>query len=339
MTNAQVVTSEISFKNTLMFANDNNQSLELITEKGYYKFDDKTGEFNAQTVSGIEKISNHLISNETYLTTNILGKTYFLLNGGGELYSISNQVINREDYSFAHKNQFNGHLFTVNNRIYYYGGYGFYRSKDFFVFFNNPTLDWQILTHENETVPRGRMNALFQTFEHKIYVAGGIHASGKNNITELNDVFSFDTKEKTFSLLGTLNSKIQNTVFKWYTPTHLNFGLFINNKHQLVKISLPDNQFETYIGLESLLKNNNSPLTVVGDSLYFITTLESQKYLNRIALKKLILYKNQQGDLFEKTKEPNYTNIIFILLGLLTLFVFFKIFKLVDSIKNDTPNQ
>ena len=62
------------------------------------------------------------------------------------------------------------------------------------------TLSDRDIIHDNKKIPRGRTNALFQTFEDKIYIAGGKHASGKNNNTELNDVFSFDFKDKTFNV-------------------------------------------------------------------------------------------------------------------------------------------
>jgi hypothetical protein len=336
ITNAQIVTSKIPFKNTLLFSDYSNQSLELLTDEGYFRYDFKKGVFNSKPLYGFKHINNHTLTNETFLITKALGKTYFLLNGGGELYSIFNDTIKREDYSFAHKNQFNGQFFNIKNLIYYYGGYGYYRSKDFFIYFNEPTSDWQILIHDNKKIPRGRTNALFQTFEDKIYIAGGKHASGKNNNTELNDVFSFDFKDKTFNVLGNLNSKIQKTDFKWFTPSHLNFSLFINNKNELVSVEIRNNKYEIYDGLDYSLKNNKSPLTILGDSLYYITKFENSKYLNRIALKKLVNYKKEQGFLFEKTGTNNYLNFIFLTIGVFVLWVFFKIFKYVDNKKENT---
>lgn len=336
ITNAQIVTSKIPFKNTLLFSDYSNQSLELLTDEGYFRYDFKKGVFNSKPLYGFKHINNHTLTNETFLITKALGKTYFLLNGGGELYSIFNNTIKREDYSFAHKNQFNGQFFNIKNLIYYYGGYGYYRSKDFFIYFNEPTSDWQILIHDNKKIPRGRTNALFQTFEDKIYIAGGKHASGKNNNTELNDVFSFDFKDKTFNVLGNLNSKIQKTDFKWFTHSHLNFSLFINNKNELVNVEIRNNKYEIYDGLDYSLKNNKSPLTIVGDSLYYITKFENSKYLNRIALKNLVNYKKEQGFLFEKTGTNNYLNFIFLTIGVFVLWVFFKIFKFVDNKKKNT---
>ena len=336
ITNAQIVTSKIPFKNTLLFSNNNNQNLELLTDEGYFKYDFKKGVFKSSPLYGIKNLNNHTISNETFLITEVLGKTYFLLNGGGELYSLFNQTIKREDYSFAHKNQFNGHLFNINNRIFYYGGYGYFRSKDFFIFFNEPTSDWQILIHDNEIIPKGRINALFQTYENKVFIAGGIHANGKDKNTELNDVFSFDFRDKTLKTIGNLNSKIQNTDFKWFTPSHLNFSLFINKENELVSVDFRNNKFEIYSDLEFSLLNNKSPLTIVGDSLYYITKFETSKYLNRVALKNLSYYKKEQGVLFEKTESNNNLSFIIFAISVFMFWVFYKIFKYVDDRKKNT---
>lgn len=337
LTNAQIVTSKIPFEKTLIFSNNNNQSLELLTENGYYLYDFNKGVFNSETLNGFKNISNHTISNENFLITKALGKTYFLLNGGGELYSIFNKTLKREDYSFAHKNQFNGHLFNINDDIYYYGGYGYYRTKDFFIFFNESTLDWQFLIHENEIIPKGRTNALFQTFKDEIYIAGGIHTEGKNRTTKLKDVFSFNFKNKTIDILGNLNSKIQKTDFKWFTPSDSSFSLFINNKNELVSVDLINNYFEIYGGLEMSLKNNNGPLNIIGDSLYYITKIESNKYLNRISLKNLNYYKKEQGILFEKTKDINeYLNYLYFALSIFTLLIGYYTFKFFDVKKKKT---
>ena len=159
---AQVVSSELPFGASLLFKNSANQSLEFLSDQGHFQFVYKTGLFRKLPSKGLETICSNPLSNTTYFYVNTFNKTYFLLNGGGELYSLSKDQFLREDQSFAHKNQFGGHFFSDFDKLYYYGGYGLFRSKDFFIYYNWPTSDWHIVLNDSKEIPKGRMKALYE---------------------------------------------------------------------------------------------------------------------------------------------------------------------------------
>ena len=332
---AQVVSSELPFGASLMFKNSANQSLEFLNDQGHFQYVIKTGLFIKLPSKGLETIGSNPLSNATYFYVNTYDKTYFLRNGGGELYSLSKDQFLREDQSFAHKNQFGGHFFSDFDRLYYYGGYGLFRSKDFFVYYNWPTSDWQIVLNDSKEIPKGRMNALYETRDSKIYIAGGIHASGMDQVTYLKDVFAFDLKEKRYLNMGVLNPALQAIDFNWVTPSSLDFGFFINKDIGLVRVSISNNKYVIYEKFDSFLSEASSPLEIIRDSLYYTVKRNSLYYLNRISLKDLGTLKKQEAFLY--TKAANNTPLIkqvFLGIGIIVIiYILFRVFAFVDLVK------
>ena len=332
---AQVVYTEMPFSTSIMFSNAQNQGLEWLTEKGYYQYNFKMGQVNPMPIEGLETLAVNQLSNQTYLHLNAFGKTFFLLNGGGELYSLSNGIVVREDFSFAHQNQFGGHFFSDQENLFYYGGYGHFRSKDFFIFYNWPTSDWQIVLNNNVVIPEARSNANFEATYDQVYIAGGVYAAGKEEPRFLTDVFSFDLKQKKFKNLGTLNPILQNVNFQWFTNSDYDFSFFLNTNHELVRSSISNNKFVVYNNFDSYLKYVSSPLIVQKDSLYYQTFHGTKKFLHRIALKDLGSYKGEEGLLYVKElQKAPFFNSLLVGFGLLVLlFILYKIFGFVDMVK------
>ena len=332
---AQVVSSELPFGASLMFKNSANQSLEFLNDQGHFQYVIKTGLFKKLPSKGLETIGSNPLYNTTYFYVNTFNKTYFLLNGGGELYSLSKDQFLREDQSFAHKNQFGGHFFSDFDRLYYYGGYGLFRSKNFFIYYNWPTSDWQIVLNDSKEVPLGRINGMYQVLDSKIYIAGGIHASGMDQATYLTDVFLFDLLEKKYENMGVLNPALHAIDFNWYTPSYLDFGFFINKDIGLVRVSISNNKYVTYEKFDPFLSEATSPLEIIRDSLYYTIKKDSLYYLNRISLKDLGALKKQEAFLY--TKAVNNTpliNQVFLGIGILVIiYILFRVFAFVDLVK------
>ena len=332
---AQVVSSELPFGASLMFKNSANQSLEFLNDQGHFQYVIKIGLFRKLPSKGLETIGSNPLSNATYFYVNTYDKTYFLLNGGGELYSLYKDQFLREDQSFAHKNQFGGHFFADFDKLYYYGGYGLFRSKDFFIYYNWPTSDWQIVLNYSKEIPKGRMNALYETRDSKIYIAGGIHASGMDQVIYLKDVFAFDLKDKRYLNMGVLNPALQAIDFNWVTPSSLNFGFFINKDNGLVRVSIANNKYVTYQKFDSFLSETTSPLEIIRDSLYYTIKKDSLYYLNRISLKDLGALKRQEAFLYTKTvNNTPLINQVFLGIGILVIiYILFRVFAFVDLVK------
>ena len=82
---------------------------------------------------------------------------YFVHKKGGILYQLQGDTLRRIDHSFDHKMQANSTIFTRNDTIFRYGGYGFWSTRNFFTFFSPGSGEWEILSPSLKTkeVPRG----------------------------------------------------------------------------------------------------------------------------------------------------------------------------------------
>ena len=65
------------------------------------------------------------------------GRILFVFAGLGEVYELRNDSIVRIDNSSRHKNQFGATIFQHENRVHALGGYGFFQTKNLFIFFND----------------------------------------------------------------------------------------------------------------------------------------------------------------------------------------------------------
>lgn len=82
---------------------------------------------------------------------------YLLYPGGGILYRFYNNIIERIDESFAHRNQFSGFFFGHNSELYLLGGYGYWSAKNYLTKFNFESGSWNIVSVFGE-VPKGGIN-------------------------------------------------------------------------------------------------------------------------------------------------------------------------------------
>ena len=112
---------------------------------------------------------------------------------------------------------------------------------------------------DNKDIPIGRMNGMYQVLDSKVYIAGGIHASGMDQATYLTDVFLFDLLEKKYENMGVLNPALHAIDFNWYTPSYLDFGFFTNKDIGLVRVSISNNKYVTYQKFDTFLSKTISP--------------------------------------------------------------------------------
>ena len=97
-------------------------------------------------------------TNTNFKTINFPDKTYFVLNGGGPVLTFDNKSLIRIDNSVEQRNQFGAALFLHENKIFMYGGYGFWTYKDYLTYFDFSSNQWELykLNPKNKFIPEGR---------------------------------------------------------------------------------------------------------------------------------------------------------------------------------------
>jgi hypothetical protein len=151
---------------------------------------------------------------------------YFVYRGVGEVYGLKNDTLKRIDQSFRHENQFYGNLFTHKNKIYCFGGYGLFTTKNFISYFNLKFKEWMVddIPLKYET-PASRMNAYSQKIGNNFYIMSG-HWSNSIETTVYKDVWRYSIGKNRWLRLGKLNPKgIDSKYLGWFDAEHANSSI------------------------------------------------------------------------------------------------------------------
>ncbi len=152
---------------------------------------------------------------------------YFVSEGGGLVYQIKNDTIKRIDNSFDHRMQTGSTLFSHNSKIYKYGGYGFWSVRNFFIYFDKLTKEWEIdeLISSKE-IPQGTYGGFDIQTNNEIYLFDGFKIDPFKRLERiLNDeVWKYNFKSHEWKYLGK-NAPIEKGVKIKYKNKLLNAGL------------------------------------------------------------------------------------------------------------------
>ena len=130
---------------------------------------------------------------------------YIIEKGCGIVYQLLNDTLKRIDHSYAHKNQFGAAVFTYKNKVHFFGGYGYFRTKNLITYFEPRALEWFEVVNRNYDVrPVTRQAAQHEVIGKKFYVWGGAGRRGYNDEPIL-DIWSFDLKQQLWTKEGDVN--------------------------------------------------------------------------------------------------------------------------------------
>lgn len=179
---------------------------------------------------------------------------YFIEGFGGKVYKLVGSEIVRIDNSFTHKMQINSTIFTYNDTIYRYGGYGFWSQRNFFTFYNTSSNEWDVLPPiGSKVVPQGSHSSEIIINKDDFYIFGGLTLNPLNPLEYQNnkDVWKFNIKNKSWSKLGETkldfsNGNVyftyNNKLFYHKLRDHIYIVDVLNNNISSVKITTLNNK-------------------------------------------------------------------------------------------------
>ncbi|MDB9712701.1 hypothetical protein OAA78_03345 [Flavobacteriaceae bacterium] len=148
----------------------------------------------------IEKITElHIIKNDE--------KLYLVDNGGGAVLSIDLKLnyIERCDKSFSTMNKFGGDLFSHNNDIYHFGGYGLYTTNSTLLKYNKSYRSWDEVVYSGEfPAINGLQDFSSLIINDKYYVLGGKSVINQKSVIN-KDLIYFDFNTKKWNNSGVIN--------------------------------------------------------------------------------------------------------------------------------------
>ncbi|GGD50617.1 kelch repeat-containing protein [Muriicola marianensis] len=138
---------------------------------------------------------------------------HFVSKSGGMLYRLEGDSLRRIDRSFDHRMQINCTLFTRNDTIMKYGGYGFWSQRNFFTYFSRETNEWEIVSPRgSEVLPEGTQSSYQVQKGNDIYIFSGLSTDPFDplNMNEFDEIWKFDMEGRRWEKEGKLNEDFHN---------------------------------------------------------------------------------------------------------------------------------
>ena len=186
---------------------------------------------------------------------------------GGHVFSVDNDTLKREDFSFNHKMSFGSAVFVRNDTIFKFGGFGFWSSRNFFTYFDNSSKEWEFYPSNSLLLPPPIHNFNFKVFDDKFIMTNGYTPDVGTGIKNqsVSDIWKYNFIDRKWDNLGVSNLpkydnilEIDNDVFFARKQNNYDFIYvdYLNNVFydvETANTSIPIN------GLSSIIK---------GDTLY-----------------------------------------------------------------------
>lgn len=222
-----------------------------------------------------------LLSHVNYSTILIDSIYYAVERGLGKVYRLNGNGFKRIDNSFSMQNNFGHVVFEHAGQLYSYGGYGFWNYHPYFVRYSWQNREWNLVIHENKTLPPGRTKPFFQHKDDFIFLLGG-----EGEDVFLSDVVKVNLNSMESQRLGEIDSSFP---FKTSSPNYLELNgdqYYLFQDLNWVKINIEKNQFQV-ANTATRFNNHNlaaNPI-ISNDTLYLFTRRNKMLLSNVISIK------------------------------------------------------
>jgi len=198
----------------------------------YFKFSDSTF-FKKFTPSAF---TINLINNKIFITQNV----------GGIVYEIKGDQLIRIDHSFEHKMQINSQQFVHDNRIFRFGGYGFWSARNFFTYFDINSKEWENYSPvQGDKVPPGIFDVnQFKSGDDITYFNGIVINAFDNLKFEQNqDVWHFNLRSKTWENRGKTALFFGNNSKNFQ---YENYYVAFDEERKIIRVNFNDDSYEVF---------------------------------------------------------------------------------------------
>jgi len=267
-----------------------------------------------------EKFEFKIINNEIY----------FFGGLSGEVYTIIEDSLNRLDATPDHRLNITSNIFVNNDTIFKYGGYGYWSQRNFNIYFDFQSKEWQVYKTSKESYnPMGSFYGLYLKSKEGIYFFGGKMVDETNRINQIKseDVLYFDFKSKAFEKLGT--SELEFNLSHYLV--HDNEFVYLIKDTILYQVSPKDNTVNLYSypnKLWSISKERNFN-TFKKDRYYIEVNDPLSNKSKLISLTKEELFKNPLGSLKLYNKDLDAKPALFFLVLFLVSILFLILLKII----------
>jgi hypothetical protein len=223
--------------------------------------------------------------------------------------------------------QINAQNFEYDNRIFRFGGYGFWTARNFFTYFDLNTKEWEAYSPVQGDLPPG----LFDVNQYKngddITYFNGISLNPYDNLKleQNSGIWHFNLKTKIWDYRGKTSLFFGNNSHNFQ---HENYYYGFTDDRKIIRVNFQDDTYEVFTNeaLTSKISSNFRPF-IEGNKIYYFVTSHSTHSidLNSIPITSFLGQSLLKADLIETNYWMLYGQkaiavIAFIAIALLTLY-------------------
>ena len=208
----------------------------------------------------------------SFILSAIGEKLYLISNLGGAVLEIKGNEIHRIDHSFEHKMQINGQLFTYDNRIFKFGGYGFWSARNFFTYFDLNSKEWEVYSPvQGDKIPPGLFDVNQFKNENGVTYFNGITINPNDllKFEKSQDIWHFNLKSKTWDYIG------KSAVYFGNNPHNFqyqNYYIAFNEERRIIRVNFTDNTYEIFSNeaISTKISDQFRPIVENGKIYFFV---------------------------------------------------------------------
>ena len=270
-----------------------------------------------------------------YFPISINSEIYFIEHHGGKVYRLEENNFIRIDNSYTHRMQMSATLFTFNNVIYRYGGYGFWSMRDFFSYYDNNTNEWEIIPPSGSKIkPNGSQSSTINIKDETFYVYGGLTLNPfePNEFLPNKEVWEFKLPTKTWNLLGQSKIDLNEYVFNFSFDDK---QIFYNREGEdLLLVDVSNNKIQKYKKQKYQYSLNTSLESFYHEETFFcilrtystgninLTKVKEDEFFGELVGKEKLYYNNERIYYFVGT----------VLLILILILIVLRVKKHIDKL-------
>ena len=244
-----IFSQEIIIPENIIHSLNNKATIHLFENQKRYEIN-----LNKYSLSKEIKYYNKDYNLKSFKPIIINNEFYFVSTIGGLVLKLKNDSIKRIDKSFNHKMQVESSIFTYNNEIYRYGGYGFFSARDFIIRYDFDTNEWESVEIEHEIAPTGRFSNFHTINDDEFIILGGttVNLKKRENRILLDDSWTFSFEELRWKFIQS------SKYFKLYDSFAFMYEnkIVSRNKNEMQVFDIKSNKLETFEVNTTFLKNN-----------------------------------------------------------------------------------
>ena len=286
---------------------------QTISEPVYFKFSDST-------------FYKKFATPNSYAFNVINNKLYLSLNLGGLVYEIKGNEIIRIDHSFEHKMQISSQQFVYDNRIFRFGGYGFWSARNFFTYFDLNSKEWESYSPvRGDRVPPGMFDVNQFINGDDITYFNGVVIDAFDNLKfdRSTEIWHFNLKSKIWDFKG------KATLFFGNNPQNFqydNYYVAFTEERRIIRVNFNNDTYEVFENqaVSSKISPQFKPFVENG-IIYFFANNHANGEIELVSLPidKFLGKSIKKADFIEKNLWLEYSQVIIGLIALLILVITF----------------